>query len=94
VKCVDLWREAVIRQGLLPNETVGLDRWHVILECGREYLWRGSEDPENPELKMWTEGRLESGERFWYDGDGEIILTDPFARWRKTGPDDASENPE
>jgi hypothetical protein len=24
-KCAEVWREAVIRQGLLPNETVGLD---------------------------------------------------------------------
>ena len=35
-----------------------------------------------PEVQMWYEGALESGETFWYDEDSEVTFTGPFARWR------------
>ena len=50
------------------------------LPSGREYLWRETSDPDDPEVHRWSQSTLDSGEPFWYDEDGEVSLTDPFAR--------------
>ncbi len=52
------------------------------LPSGREYLWRETSDPDDPEVQWWSQSTLDSGEPFWYDEDGEVSLTDPFARAR------------
>lgn len=59
--------------------------WRLgVLPSGREYLWRETDDPDDPDVQWWTEGTLDSGEPFWYDEEGEVTLTDPFARARRT----------
>ncbi|KAL3913756.1 MAG: hypothetical protein SGPRY_007869 [Prymnesium sp.] len=46
---------------------------------GSRFLWRANpQDEGDPEVWLWKESRLESGEPFWFDSDGEISLTDPF----------------
>ena len=62
-------------------DIVLLDKWRVgTTSKGRRYLWRENADnPEDPEVKFWSESTLNSGAPFWYAEDGEISLTDPFA---------------
>ena len=71
-----------------PGEDDGEDgkgAWKVaVLPSGREYLWRESDDPDDPDVQWWTEGTLDSGEPFWYDEDGEVVLSDPFAKARRS----------
>lgn len=71
-----------------PDEDAGDDEekgdWKIgVLPSGREYLWRESDDPDDPEVQWWTEGVLDSGEPFWYDEDGEVVLSDPFTKARR-----------
>ena len=54
--------------------------WRVgTLPSGRRYLWRETDDPDDPEVKMYSESTLDSGQPFWYDDDGEVLLSNPFA---------------
>ena len=58
----------------------GEAQWNIgMLDSGRRYLWRESDDPDDPEVKFYSQSTLDSGEPFWYDEDGEVYLTDPFA---------------
>ena len=53
------------------------DGWRIgVLASGRRYLWRGS--AEDPEVRFWDSSTLESGNVFWYTGDGHVSLKDPF----------------
>ncbi|KAL1511777.1 hypothetical protein AB1Y20_005063 [Prymnesium parvum] len=50
------------------------------MESGARFLWReGAGDGKEPVIWLWYESTLESGKPFWYDADGDISLTDPFA---------------
>jgi hypothetical protein len=66
---------------LLGDEDDSSHQWKVgTLKSGKRYLWRDNpDDPDDPEIKMWSESQLKSGKPFWYDEDGEISLSDPFA---------------
>lgn len=60
-----------------PDEAA---EWKVgVLASGRKYLWRETDDPDDPDVKFYHESKLESGAPFWYDDDGEVVLSDPFA---------------
>ncbi|KAL1504924.1 hypothetical protein AB1Y20_008691 [Prymnesium parvum] len=55
------------------------DAWSVgELPDGRRYTWRDADDPEDPEVVIWSEGTLSSGKQFWFSDDGTVSLTDPF----------------
>ena len=65
------------------DDDAGEGDWRIgKLPSGREYLWRQSNDPDDPDVQWWTQGKLDSGEPFWYDEDGEVTLSDPFERAR------------
>ena len=53
-------------------------------------MWRDNPDDDgDPEIAIWKEAALESGQAYWYDDDGNISLRDPFdPDWDGPEPDD------
>lgn len=50
------------------------------LDSGKPYLWRSTGN--DVEVNFWEHGTLVSGEEYWYDEDGEVTFTDPYASFR------------
>ena len=54
------------------------DAWRLsMLPNGKPYLWRESDDPDDPDIRLWRRSTLQSGDPFWYTEEGAVALSDP-----------------